>query len=129
MLNMKKLITKMIQSDFIVEEGISGNWNYRKWNSGLLEQWYIGNPGSYTVGTARGSLYSGGTITYTYPIEFVGQYPAVVANAMLGTSAWVVWAQASGLALNTVDVRIVSSGSISANPNFTVHIYAVGRWK
>lgn len=25
--------------DYIVEEGTSGNWTYRKWNSGIVEFW------------------------------------------------------------------------------------------
>lgn len=132
MLNVKALLTKLMDSvkaDYVVEQGTSGNWSYTKWNSGKLECWYEGNPGSYTVGTARGSLYSGGTITYNYPIAFVDDYPSVTASAMLGTTAYVIWAQSSGLSLNSVDVRIVASASMAANTNFSIHIHAVGKWK
>lgn len=29
-------------SDFVVEQGTSGNWSYRKYNSGIYEAWYTG---------------------------------------------------------------------------------------
>lgn len=42
MLNMKKLTTKLlnaVKTDYIVEQGTSGIWAYRKWNSGIAECW------------------------------------------------------------------------------------------
>lgn len=38
-LNTKKLLIKNKEIDYIVEQGTSGIWTYRKWNSGLLEYW------------------------------------------------------------------------------------------
>lgn len=38
-LNTKKLLIKNKEVDYIVEQGTSGIWTYRKWNSGLLEYW------------------------------------------------------------------------------------------
>ena len=42
MLDMKKLIAKVLDAikvDYIVKEGTSGVWRYRKWNSGKIEAW------------------------------------------------------------------------------------------
>lgn len=134
MLDLKKWIAKIMQMlmsisiDYVVQEGTSGQWHYRKWNSGRLEQTYVGNPGNYTVGTARGNLYSGGAITYTYPIPFVGS-PSVVVGATLSTQAYVIWAQASGLGTSSIDVRIVSGSSLASNNGYNIHIHATGRWK
>lgn len=127
MLNQKILDTKLMEHE-IVEQGRSGGWTWRKWSDGTLEQWYQGNPGSYTINTARGSLYSGNTLTYAYPIAFV-EYPTVVASVTLGTSAYVIFAQVSGLANESIDLRIISTASMAASTYFNVHIYAVGRWK
>lgn len=37
-LNMNKLLNKE-NNDYIVEQGTSGIWTYRKWNSGIAELW------------------------------------------------------------------------------------------
>ena len=135
MFDLKKWIAKIMQMlmaisiDYVVQEGTSGGWYYRKWASGHLEQYYRGNPGAYTVNTARGSLYSGGNITYTYPIPFVGSYPKVVVGATLSTDAYVIWAQEKGLSLTSITVRIVAGASISQNNGYEIHIHAIGRWK
>lgn len=42
MLNIKKTLTKILdalKADYIVEQGTSGIWTYRKWNSGVAECW------------------------------------------------------------------------------------------
>lgn len=42
MLDMKKLLAKLLDAvkvDYITEEGTSGVWRYRKWNSGKIEAW------------------------------------------------------------------------------------------
>ena len=117
--------------DYPIEQGFDVNntgWSYTKWNSGKLEQWYVGSAGSYTVGTTRGQLKSGNYISYTYPIAFI-DYPSVVVNATLTTDAYVVWAQASEHSTTGIKVRIVASASISASSYYSIHIYAVGKWK
>lgn len=43
MLNIKKTLTKILDAlkvDYVVEQGTSGSWAYRKWNSGLAELWW-----------------------------------------------------------------------------------------
>ena len=40
--DLKKILNKILPStavDYIVEEGTSGIWTYRKWNSGKVELW------------------------------------------------------------------------------------------
>jgi hypothetical protein len=131
-LNLKALLTKIVEAlkvDYLIEQGTSGNWTYRKWNSGIAECWLPGwNPGSYTCGTARGSLYSGGNLSLTFPLTFTS-YPAVTSSVSLGTDAYVVWLQFNGLGTSTAQCRIVSSGSVAANSNYLISVYAIGRWK
>lgn len=57
MLNTKKLITKMLQCDFVIEEGTSGDWYYRKWNSGRLELHCV-FAATFAMSTSSGALYS-----------------------------------------------------------------------
>lgn len=117
-----------LMADFVVEQGTSGNWTYTKWNSGKCEQWYVGNPGSYTVGTTRGQLRSGSYLNYTYPVAFTAA-PSVTVNATLTTDTYVVWAQASNHSNTGISVRIVASANIAANSSYIIHIHAVGTWK
>lgn len=120
--------SQLVVADYVVEQGVSGNWSWRKWNSGIGECWLQYNPGSYTCGTTRGSLYSGGNLTLTYPITFAST-PSVTGNVSLGTDAYVVWLQFNGLGTTTAQVRIVSSGSIAANSNYLISVQVIGRWK
>lgn len=115
-------------ADFIIEQETSGNWTYVKWNSGKLECWLNANPGSYAVNTARGSLYSGNFISYTYPVSFTSA-PSVMASATLTTSTYVIFTQISSAGATGCQVRICSSGSISANNAFLISIHAIGKWK
>lgn len=41
--------------DYVTEEGTSGGWNYRKWNSGKIEAW-----GSYSFSAKQGSSWASG---------------------------------------------------------------------
>lgn len=36
------LINGISVADFVIEQGTSGNWSYRKYNSGIYEAWYTG---------------------------------------------------------------------------------------
>ena len=114
--------------DYIIEQGSSGNWNYTKWNSGKLEQWYYGNPGAYTCSTAKGNWYSGGDLTFTYPIPFIAT-PTINGSVSLGTSAYVVLWQFNGFNNTSCQGRIVAGSSISSNSNYWIFVYAVGKWK
>ena len=120
--------SQLVVADYVVEQGVSGNWSWRKWNSGIGECWLQYNPGSYTCGTTRGSLYSGGNLTLTFPLTFTST-PSVTGNVSLGTDAYVVWLQFNGLGTTTAQVRIVSSGSVAANSNYLISVQVIGRWK
>lgn len=121
-------VSSINAADYVVEQGTSGNWTYVKWNSGKCEQWYYGNPGSYSCTTARGNWYSGGDLTYTYPIPFIST-PTINGSVSIGTSAYVVLFQFNGFNNTSCQGRIVAGSSISANSNYWVFIHAVGMWK
>lgn len=41
-MSLKTLLTRILEAlsvDYVVEEGTSGIWTYRKWNSGIAECW------------------------------------------------------------------------------------------
>lgn len=125
MLDLKALLSKILGCCYI--KGTSGNWTYKKYLDGTLEQWYIGNPGAYTVGTARGNWYSGGNLTFTYPISFTSS-PVVNASLSIGTTAYVVMFQLNGFNETFCQGRIVAGSSIAQNSNYWIFIHAIGKW-
>lgn len=134
MINLKKLLTKIlslikaVSVDYIVDEGKSGNWYYRKWNSGRCEQWLHENPGSYTVSTQRGNMYSGADITRTFPVAFTNIH-TFHGSVELQTTNYVTLLQITGFSNTNLTFRIVAGSSVSANTNYWLQIYAQGTWK
>lgn len=51
MKNLYKLIERLSNRDYIVEQGTSSNWNYRKWKSGRFEAERVMNTGQVTINT------------------------------------------------------------------------------
>ena len=56
--------------DYVVEQGESGNWTYKKWNSGEVECWYHANYGTITLSTALGTDIVSNGFRFTFPFEF-----------------------------------------------------------
>lgn len=61
-----------ISDDIVVEEGTSGIWTYRKWESGVAECWGI-HTGSYTTTNTWGSTKYASFTTQTLPITFISK--------------------------------------------------------
>lgn len=117
MLDAKALINKLLEAvsvDYIVEEGTSGSWTYRKWNSGIYECW---------IRTANGSA-----VTIQFPITFV-ELPRIVATSASTASA-------SNYGSVTVFTRGTTTAktdiSFQANvtsSNIWADVYVIGKWK
>lgn len=76
-------------SDYIVEQGTSGIWTYRKWKSGIAECW--GNKFvSFNAKEAWGEVYthSGCFPSVLYPFAFI-DIPNVVASPIV--NGWNFW--------------------------------------
>lgn len=87
--NTLKAISTKIQAldtalsvDYIVEQGTSGMWTYRKWNSGIAECWGQVTASVYygTSGFLTGGYYSG-ELTTEYPFTFADT-PAVQVSSL-----------------------------------------------
>lgn len=39
MLNIKKLFTRLLKCDLVIEQGTENGWFYRKWSDGRIEAW------------------------------------------------------------------------------------------
>lgn len=117
--------------DYIVEEGVgtaSGSY-YRKWASGRAEYWHKFNPGAMTIGTARGSFYTGNYFKTSFHSGLFTDVPQVEHNVHIATSSYVVGTQIENVTKDNCEIRIWSSGSMAQNSGYTISIYAFGTWK
>lgn len=114
-------------ADFIVEQGISGNWTYRKWNSGIAECWaetdcMISWEGSSPV------YYSSTKPQPIFPDRLFVSVPVVSVSAPNTNSAYVVPCiiSVSKDSLSLAFGRFYGgTNDVSAN----IKMYAIGKWK
>ena len=120
------LINSGGSADYIVEEGQSGIWTYRKWASGVAECW--GTPTASEI--ASGSLYVDST--YTLPIEFLNNNYAVTFGGVTNTSAQrnvpvpTVYSTTT-TSLTVRKWRNINDTSGGASPSMSINIH--GLWK
>lgn len=111
MLDVKKLFTKVldaIKADFVVEVGSNTYGNYRKWNSGIVEQW-----GYLTTGASSGNVQT----NINFPISFKD------------TNYTVLLAASNNMNANTILIAENSYGSANRNrtvSNTTISVYKSG---
>lgn len=107
-------------ADYVVEQGISGIWTYRKWNSGIAECW------GKRTSTADSS--GNTTVSQSLPSFFINETPIV---SVFGTQPSNTGSYMAGMSVGG------SSGSYAvafsypgwASGTSTNYIRAIGRWK
>lgn len=117
--------------DYVVEQG-AGTANgsyYRKWASGRAEYWHKFNPGAYTIGTARGNMYSGAYFNSSFESGLFNAVPQVNCYAHLNTDAYAIGTQVKTISKDSVTLRLWASGKVASNSGYNIHIYAFGTWK
>lgn len=119
-----------VKVDYIIEQDTQGEWTYRKWHSGILEQWgrFEMNIGSWK---SWGSVYESEhyIASQTYAIAFA-DVPTV--NTTLNTADFGGWLEVGGVSTKTTTpefyvVRPLNNVDVSAW--WSVNIYAIGKWK
>ena len=119
--------------DFVVDELCTSEnnvWNYRKWDSGILECWARFYINSMNISSTSGQL-KYGTVTISdrnYPVAFT-TYPTVnIDGNVTGGNGWVV--------MNNTNYSATQVGGLYAyaptsqtGVGVTVNIHAIGRWK
>jgi len=109
--------------DFPLEQGTSGSWLYRKWNSGLVECWYQVLQDVSITNEYEGWYYL--DVEVTFPsnlfIEAPKMFPSVGGRGVMTAMHF-----SSNSKKTTVRICSASSGTFT---NQAVGLYAVGRWK
>lgn len=114
-------------ADYVVAQGISGNWRYRKWNSGIAECWakitQTVTPGDAWAGTLNLTPY---VITVTTLIEFTG-IDCVNASAYVGSghtiTSYLTVTNPNKISISELSVYLTSQQECDA------YVYVTGRWK
>ena len=57
-------------TDYIVDQGTSGYWHYRKWNSGWADAYYLGESASHTTQYVSGNIYYASIGSISFPFTF-----------------------------------------------------------
>ena len=102
------------KADYIVEQGTSDSWTYRKWKSGIYECW---------LRTSNGS-----SVTIYFPITFV-ELPRILATS--GSTATVgIYGSVNvfirGTSTSKADIHYEAN---VAATNIWADVYVIGKWK
>ena len=114
-------------ADFVVEQGTSGHWQYRKWKGGTAECWGIGTLTDITSISGRGTYFYSTPVSIAYPDGlFTGR---VVPHVALNPS--IAFAVPSYTDFGAVAANFYILTPNEARTSFTVNyaIYAAGSWK
>lgn len=120
-------------ADYIVAQGKTSNWYYRKWNSGVAECWRTLSISGYSCSTAVGNWYRTALITSApYPFTFT-ETPnlQMFFETDTGTGG-IVWPAGTDADDDPKTrphkfyiIRMTSSNSISGK----IHFQVSGKWK
>ena len=118
-------------SDFVVEQGTSGIWTYRKWNSGIAECWGTSNQTNVAATTKwpNASMYYGILTNVSFPSGLFTSTPTSchLFGRITGGNGWLT--QNTNMSSSTVgQVYVITPASITLT-NVNINIYATGRWK
>ena len=115
-------------ADYVVEQGTSGAWTYRKWNSGIAECWCaVNDTVTYEVAAFGGYLYYTGA--HSYPFNFISA-PTVSYNATFTTPHLaIIGDEATTGTSGFGRVKILSNIGDLHGASVLVRIHAIGRWK
>lgn len=112
--------------DFVVEQGTNGNWNYRKWNSGVAECW-LKSPLQKTVSAV--SLMGGYYATITdvkLPTNLFNATPNLDSvRGAIGNGLGF----GDGVARSTTDTSLSIWGNQSSTTATIKYVKAIGTWK
>ena len=109
--------------DYIIEQGISGNWTYQKYASGYADLWWRGTvtPTSYT---AVGSMVVTNIISLSMPFGVTGNVVVTGSVQNLHMICNTDWSYSG----KTVSFRMLRAASMTIG-NQTVSLRVVGKWK
>lgn len=115
-------------ADYVVEQGTSGIWTYRKWNSGLAECW-----GEVTVNTAIkdaiGSMYMAITNYFSWPNALFSAPPRIVQAAPITTAPFFPVIRGGDTTKDRFRMYLLYPDRYENTINWVIGVNAKSRWK
>ena len=120
--------------DYIVEQGTSGIWTYRKWNSGIAECWGSVEFKGETTFTAWGNIYRSAEVfgKQAYPFTFTDRPQLFVSldKTANSTIVWLLLFAYSESKSETPSYALACPNNTTGDTNYLyLHYCAKGRWK
>ena len=115
-------------ADYVIEQGTSGVWFYRKWNSGLAECW-----GEVTVRAsitdAIGSMYMKVTDYFSWPNALFSSAPKNALAAPVTTASLLPIIRGGDTTKNQFRMYLLYPERYENTINWVIGVEAKGRWK
>lgn len=117
-------------ADFIVAQGTSGIWRYRKWNSGVSECWAL-QAKSFTMTSGYGTdqYYSSGSETFPSGLFKSGTQPTVLMNRQGQEGTGLVSCSVYSVSNTTMSYFVFNSGAVYNPAPLGLAIHVFGLWK
>ena len=115
--------------DYVLEQGTSGIWTYRKWSSGIAECWANKNCGDIAVTSAWGALFEGSNIGgIAYPSGLFVSQPIFFPSAQT-TRYGICGIEIDGGDATTTPNLYLLRATAQTVQGVYLSMYANGRWK
>ena len=111
-------------NDFVVEQGTSGIWNYRKWASGIAECWGRREFGDVSCRTEYYGTYYGKAIAINFPSGLFSEAPSCQCTAE-SQYVWVTHDKPTATKFPVTYYYSPQAGTYDVS----VNLYAVGKWE
>ena len=118
-------------ADFVIQQGTSGIWTYRKWKSGIAECWGRKSV-STAIGNAWGNLYTSESLSalnVSFPFTFAS-VPTITANLTCNGTGAILMIPGSSPApsVSSTGVYELARGSAqSTSYTYWVNFYVIGK--
>lgn len=118
-------------ADFVIQQGTSGIWTYRKWKSGIAECWGRKSV-STAIANAWGNLYTSGALSalnVSFPFTFAA-VPTITANLTCNGTGAILMVPGSSPApsVSSTGVYELTRGSAATgSATYWVNFYVIGK--
>lgn len=115
-------------ADYVISEGTSGNWRYRKWASGVAECW-----GEVTANTAItdaiGAMYMKVTDYFSWPNALFSEAPRIVHATPITTAPLFSIIRGGDTTKNQFRMYLLYPERYENTVNWVIGVEAKARWK
>lgn len=122
--------TSVVGADYVIEQGASGIWTYRKWESGIVECWGAQSYSNIDVSSAWGSVYESAWQKLAFPPGLFTAAPEYCSITYGGGSEATLSIEPFGLpSKSETQTFCLTRAAASTIANAKVQVHAIGRWK